>query len=251
MISIETSFSEPFVSLQPQILKLIKQFQLEEGGTTLHQQRDNLTKKFKIKDHLGRDLLVVVKKYNNSNLLKTVLRKSKAKNSMLKAKQLLEHGISVPEPIAFINFYKFKICRECYYISRYWTNNVDLKRILIKGFSKGINSQLLFLQLSQFLYLQHNNGFYQRDNNPTNILARRGGGEYKFAVIDYDRLKIKNLEINDRIRAIVQLSPHLEFVMQLGKYYNKLYRYDSRDFNKKICEDFNSRRSKYAKGTAE
>ncbi len=181
MISIETNFSEPFTSLQPQILKLIKQFQLEvDGGLTLHRKGKNVTKKFKIKDHLGKDLLVVVKKYNNPNLLKTALkpslRKSKAKNSMSKAKQLLNHGILVPEPIAFINFFNLKILRECYYISRYWTNNVDLKSILIKGCNQGINSQVLFKQLSRFLYLQHNNGFYQKDNNPTNILARLGGG---------------------------------------------------------------------------
>ena len=48
------------------------------------------------------------------------------------------------------------------------------------------------------------------------------------------------MQIEDRIRTLVQLSSHLEFVMSLGMFYNEIYRFDSREFDKKLCVDFNS-----------
>lgn len=110
-------------------------------------------------------------------------RLSKARRSMLNAQHLLELGINTPDPVAYIECRTATKMLQTYYIClqieaenmRNWTAKTDYIELL-EAFAEEIVKI-------------HSVGVYHKDFSPGNILYTHKNGEYKFYLIDLNRMR--------------------------------------------------------------
>ena len=210
---------------------------LDHRGVTLHSGR-NLIKRLSISNPEGESIEVVVKAFAVPTRLRGFvyahLRRSKALRCMSNAKSLVEKAIETPDPIACIEYQDYGCLRRSHYISRYWHHDHDLTALLYRGASHGPNTHALLEQLVLFTAAQHDHGVLHLDYNPGNILVRARGDGFEFALVDLNRLRFKQLGMNDRISGLVRLTTIMDYLRIIGRRYAVLYGLDPDDFCRRL-----------------
>lgn len=150
---------------------------------------------------------VVVKRFAVPNLFQriiyTLFRKSKAARSYDNALILRTMGIETPEPIAYIEQYRFGLFHTGYYIARFSTNST-LSHITTLSDSE---QRLVAIDLAEFTAKMHSFGVAFYDYNSQNILYKKCDDKYYFEIVDINRMdfKSKPLSIKDSIKTINRL----------------------------------------------
>lgn len=153
------------------------------------------------------EMSVVVKRFAMPNLFQrtiyTLFRKSKAARSYGNALVLRTMGIDTPEPIAYIEQYRFGLFHTGYYIARF-SNNPTLSHISTLSDSQ---QSLVAVDLAEFTAKMHTLGIAFYDYNSQNILYTKCDDKYHFEIVDINRMhfKYKPLSIKDSIKTIYRL----------------------------------------------
>lgn len=113
------------------------------------------------------------------------IRRSKAMRAYYNALQLLELGISTPEPIAAIDVRRYGILRRSFYVYAY-SEYSDLKQALDSYPEQRIEP--LLDALSDFIIHVHDCGVLHNDFNVLNILYAKSDEGYDFQLIDINRM---------------------------------------------------------------
>ena len=112
-------------------------------------------------------------------------RKSKARRAFEHTDWLLEHGISSPEQVAYINCYKYGMLRKSYYVSLY-TDYKPLRDLVghpLFEIEEGLKA------FARFTYKIHKAGVFHYDYSINNVLYAVVNNEYDFSLIDNNRMK--------------------------------------------------------------
>jgi len=153
------------------------------------------------------EMSVVVKRFAVPNwfqrIIYTLFRKSKAARSYGNALILRTMGIDTPEPIAYIEQYRFGLFHTGYYIARF-SNNPTLSHISTLSDSQ---QSLVAVDLAEFTAKMHTLGIAFYDYNSQNILYTKCDDKYHFEIVDINRMhfKYKPLSIKDSIKTIYRL----------------------------------------------
>ena len=153
------------------------------------------------------EMSVVVKRFAVPNLFQriiyTLFRKSKAARSYGNALVLRTMGIDTPEPIAYIEQYRFGLFHTGYYIAMF-SNNPTLSHISTLSDSQ---QRLVAVDLAEFTAKMHTLGIAFYDYNSQNILYTKCDDKYHFEIVDINRMhfKYKPLSIKDSIKTIYRL----------------------------------------------
>ncbi len=153
------------------------------------------------------EMSVVVKRFAVPNwfqrIIYTLFRKSKAARSYGNALILRTMGIDTPEPIAYIEQYRFGLFHTGYYIARFSTNST-LSHITTLSDSQ---QRLVAVDLAEFTAKMHSFGVAFYDYNSQNILYTKCDDKYHFEIVDINRMdfKYKPLSIKDSIKTIYRL----------------------------------------------
>lgn len=153
------------------------------------------------------EMSVVVKRIAVPNwfqrIIYTLFRKSKAARSYNNALILRTMGIETPEPIAYIEQYRFGLFHTGYYIARFSTNST-LSHITTLSDSQ---QRLVAVDLAEFTAKMHTLGIAFYDYNSQNILYTKCDDKYHFEIVDINRMdfKYKPLSIKDSIKTIYRL----------------------------------------------
>lgn len=153
------------------------------------------------------EMSVVVKRFAVPNLFQriiyTLFRKSKAARSYGNALVLRTMGIDTPEPIAYIEQYRFGLFHTGYYIARF-SNNPTLSHISTLSDSQ---QSLVAVDLAEFTAKMHTLGIAFYDYNSQNILYTKCDDKYHFEIVDINRMhfKYKPLSVKDSIKTIYRL----------------------------------------------
>lgn len=111
------------------------------------------------------------------------LRHGKARRSFDNAMQLAALHIETPEPIAYIEERTDVLLRRSYYICRYWEGQT------VRNWETAVaDSGAMLNALAHFTLNLHRNGVMHRDFSPGNIIYRIEDGEYRFALVDINRM---------------------------------------------------------------
>ena len=111
------------------------------------------------------------------------LRHGKARRSFDNAMQLARLGIETPEPIAYIEERNNGLLRRSYYICRYWEGQT------VRNWETTVaDSGAMLDALARFTLNLHRNGVMHRDFSPGNIIYRIEDGNYRFALVDINRM---------------------------------------------------------------
>ena len=142
----------------------IKQF-FKENSNTIHKARNEL----KVIEHENQKLVVKYFKIPHfiNKIVYTFFKKSKAQKSYEYALKIKDF---TPKPIGYIEFYKFGLLDESYFVSEKFDYDFTIREPLLDiNFP---NKNEIFKAFAQFTFDLHENGIYHLDYSPGNILIK-------------------------------------------------------------------------------
>lgn len=167
----------------------------------------------------------VIKAFKVPNLLNQIVyayfRDSKAKKSYEYSLKLKDF---TPEPIAYLEFYKFGLFRESYFISETFNYDCTIREPLLdKNFT---DRTALFEAFARFTLELHNNNIFHNDYSPGNILITKDEDGYTFKIVDINRMKFYELTQDDRAKNFSKLWADDSILKTMATEYAKHYECD-------------------------
>ncbi|WP_220628134.1 Kdo domain containing protein [Confluentibacter sediminis] len=193
-----------------------------EGESFGNQDRNSL-KLFQFKD-----MTVNVKSFKVPNIINQIayrfFRKSKAQRSFEYANKLVALHIGTPQPIAYYEFTMPFLFKKSYYVSEHL--NYDLTyRELTTDLNYPHHEEIL-RAFTRFTFGLHENGIHFLDHSPGNTLIQLNNGDYKFYLVDLNRMNFGPMDFETRIKNFSRLTIHKSMVVVMSDEYAKLSGYD-------------------------
>ncbi len=177
-------------------------------------------------------LILCVKRFHRPMLFNrfiyTFFRPSKAQRSYLNGLYLIEHQIGTPEPVAYIEEHSCGLIAFSYLVTlqspltrlnREWTLNYTLEL------------EDTIRPLARFTAQMHESKALHYDFSPGNILWDNIDGEYRFEVIDINRMRIgKPVTLREGAHSLRRLCAKTSFFLTFADEYAQ-----ARGFDKDEC----------------
>lgn len=112
------------------------------------------------------------------------VRKSKARRAYEHSELLIQKGITSPQPVAYINCYKYGMLYRSFYISLH-SHYLPLMELLQLPVSE---SERALKAFARFIYQVHQAGIFHKDLTIRNVLYSYKDNQYDFALIDTNRM---------------------------------------------------------------
>lgn len=173
---------------------------------------------------------LAIKSYKVPHFINQIIyryfRSSKAKKSYYNALRLKELAINTSNPIGYINFGRF-LLKKSFFISENVIFDYHIKDVLIDN--EFLNRQKILKEFAIFSKELHDKGVFHLDFSGGNILIKNFDINYKFFIVDINRIKFKALTLEERMKNFAKLwisDDDLEIII---KEYSFLLK---KDFNK-------------------
>ena len=200
----------------------IKQF-FKENSNTIHKARNEL----KVIEHENQKLVVKYFKIPHfiNKIVYTFFKKSKAQKSYEYALKIKDF---TPKPIGYIEFYKFWLLDESYFVSEKFDYDFTIREPLLDiNFP---NKNEIFKAFAQFTFDLHENGIYHLDYSPGNILIKKENDNFIFKIVDINRMKFLNMDLEKRAKNFSKLWAKDEDLEFIAKEYAKIYEKNNEEF---------------------
>lgn len=209
------TLSPKYRSWEDRIFKIIEDFDRE--GETIKDKRNQL----KLFDVEGE--VINVKSFKVPNPLNKVIYKyflkSKAQRSYENANYLLERGIGTPDPIAYVE-QSGALFGRSYYFSKQLPYDLTYRELIHEPDFP--DHEKILRGFTRFTFQLHENEIEFRDHSPGNTLIRLNGGDYKYFLVDLNRMNFKKMSFDDRMRNFHRITPMKDMVEVMANEYAKL-----------------------------
>ena len=169
------------------------------------------------------DKSLIIKSFKIPHIINKVVysffRTSKAKKSYDNSIKILDF---VPKPISYIEFYKFGLFQDSYFISEHFKYDFTIREPLLEDDFN--NKEEVFKQFAKFTFDLHENNIFHLDYSPGNILIKEEGNKFIFKIVDINRMEFKTLDVNDRLKNFSKLWAKDDDLIIIIKEYSKLMR---------------------------
>ncbi len=203
------------------LLKDIKNYFLS-ATDSIHKARNEI----KIIDFNGESL--VVKSFKIPSILNkivyTFFRDSKAKKSYENSIKIIDF---VPKPIGYVEFKKFGLMHESYFVSENFKYDFTIREPLLQADFK--DKEEVFKAFARFTYKLHEQGIFHLDYSPGNILIKEENEDYIFKIVDINRMEFKPLDLDERLKNFAKLWAKDKDLKIIIKEYSKLIESDEDD----------------------
>ncbi len=208
--------SNQYLSFKKQLDVFIKDF--NSLGIQFGKADRNKIKLFDLNDET-----INIKSFKIPNIVNQIaykfFRSSKAQRSFEYASQLIEFGIKTPIPIAYYEFSAPLLFKSSFYVSNHL--NCDLTyRELTKDFDIP-NYEDILRAFTRFTFQLHEKGINFLDHSPGNTLIKLNNGDYKFYLVDLNRMEFKPMDFETRINNFSRLTIHKSMVEVMSDEYAK------------------------------
>ena len=239
-----SSISDKYFSFQEKINNCIINFNSQ--GKLIKDSRNTI----KIFD-LG-EIKINIKKFKTPNIFNRIaysfFRFSKANRSFSYANRLLATNIPTPDPICYAEDFKYLLIDECFYVSKHIDYDFDMKYIFE---NKELNSRdELIRKFVIFTHNLHENGIMFLDHSTSNTIIKKIDNDYKFFLIDLNRMKFKKMNSEDRLKNFRRLKLNDDLIKKISVYYSEIIGIDNKvifEKIKKYAKDFQDKRAKRKK----
>ena len=164
-----------------------------------------------------------VKSFKIPNIINQItykyFRKSKAQRSFEYANKLKALHIGTPEPIAYYEKTSSGLFKNSYYISKQVNDDLTYRE-LTKDLNYP-NHEAILRAFTRFTFLLHENGIHFLDHSPGNTLIKLNNGNYKFYLVDLNRMNFGDLDFETRIKNFARLTTHKSMVEVMSNEYAK------------------------------
>lgn len=168
------------------------------------------------------DKIFVIKKFKKPHTINrfayTFLRKSKARRAFEYAGKLLDADVDTAFPVAYIEVKKGGLFHTGYFISEFLPYPLLSE---INQLNK-TETEHVITDLLHFTVNLHEKKIVHKDYNPSNIIFHKQGNQYRFALIDINRLEFNSNSLTLCMQAINQLMFGLEETCNFAIRYAKL-----------------------------
>lgn len=176
---------------------------------------------------------LVLKKYKPANLFTglvyTLFRKTKARRAYDHALRLLDAGFDTPFPVAYFEKRRWGLFRDGYFISEY-AELPSAADFFYGDRSDRAEHEFLAESLSKFTLKLHLEGIIPLDFNMSNILMKKEGKDYRFVLIDINRMKFGRVpRLREAMRSFFQLGTYPHDHLSLLVPYTSARGYDFED----------------------
>lgn len=200
------------------LLENIKTY-FQNSENSIHKARNEI----KIIDFNGENL--VIKSFKIPNILNKIIytffKPSKAEKSYENSVKIIDF---VPKPIGFIEFRKFGLINDSYFVSENFKYDFTIREPLLdENFE---DKEKIFKAFAQFTLELHNNNIFHLDYSPGNILIKKEAEGYIFKIVDINRMQFKTLELDERLKNFSKLWAKDEDLKIIIQEYSKLLNRD-------------------------
>jgi serine/threonine protein kinase len=187
--------------------------------TSIHKARNEI----KVVDFNDKSLIIKAFKIPNiiNKIAYSFFRDSKAKKSYLNSLNIKQY---VPEPISYIEFFKYGLLYDSYFISEHFNYDLTIREPLID--TNYSNKETIYKQFAKFTFDLHENNILHLDYSPGNILIKKEDDKYIFKIVDINRMQFKDLNLNERLKNFSKLWAKDEDLIIIIKEYSKLINKD-------------------------
>lgn len=190
----------------------------ETEGTPFGNQDRNALKLFQLND-----TTLNVKSFKIPNLINQIaykfFRKSKAQRSFEYACRLQSLGIGTPQPVAYYEYKTPLLFKKSYYISE----QIDCD-LTYRELTTDLNypeHETILRAFTRFTFSLHEKQVKFLDHSPGNTLIQKVGDDYKFYLVDLNRMEFKSMDLNERIKNFAKLTIHKSMIEVMSDEYAK------------------------------
>ncbi len=207
-------FKSSFIDL----IKNIKHYFIDSSNS-IHKARNEI----KIIKHEDKE--IVVKSFKVPHLINklvyTFFKDSKAKKSYDNSVKIIEF---VPKPIGYIEFHKFGLIHDSYFVSENFKYDFTIREPLTNAIFE--DKQKVFKEFAKFTYDLHEQNILHLDYSPGNILIKKDEDGYTFKIVDINRMTFKKLSLDERLKSFYMLWAKDEDMKTIVNEYAKLVNAD-------------------------
>jgi serine/threonine protein kinase len=164
---------------------------------------------------------LVIKAFKIPNIINKIVysffRDSKAKKSYENSIKIINF---VPKPIGYIEFFKFGLLNDSYFVSENFKYDLTIREPLLD--INYPNKEDIFKQFAKFTFDLHQNNILHLDYSPGNILIKKDEDNYIFKVVDINRMQFRTLSLDERLKNFAKLWAKDEDLKIIIKEYAKL-----------------------------
>jgi hypothetical protein len=195
----------------------------ESRGEAFGNQDRNSLRLFKLEDKT-----LNVKSFKKPNVVNKVVykffRKSKAQRSFEYANKLKKLSVGTPEPVAFYEINSGILFGKSYYISEQLNDDITYRE-LTSDFNIP-NYEEILRAFTRFTFDLHEKGINFLDHSPGNTLIKYNNGDYKFYLVDLNRMNFEKMTFEKRIKNFAKLTIHKSMIEIMSDEYAKLINED-------------------------
>ncbi|WP_298536588.1 lipopolysaccharide kinase InaA family protein [uncultured Algibacter sp.] len=193
-------------------------YNFDSKGENFGNQDRNSLKLFQLGDKT-----INVKSFRIPNIVNQIVyrffRKSKAQRSYEYANKLIDLKVNTPQPIGFYEFETPLLFNKSFYISEQLDCDLTYRE-LTKDLNYP-NHEKILRAFTRFTYQLHEKGILFLDHSPGNTLIKINNGDYKFYLVDLNRMEFRSLDFQTRIKNFARLTVHKSMVDVMSDEYAK------------------------------
>lgn len=195
----------------------------ETKGEAFGNQDRNSLRLFKLDDKT-----LNVKSFKKPNVVNKLVykyfRKSKAQRSFEYANTLKALSVGTPEPVAFFELSTGLLFGKSYYVSEQLNDDITYRE-LTTDFNIP-NYEDILRAFTRFTFNLHEKGINFLDHSPGNTLIKYNDGDYKFYLVDLNRMNFETMTFKKRIKNFAKLTTHKNMIEIMSHEYAKLMNED-------------------------
>lgn len=143
--------------------------------------------------------------YFLNRVMYSLFRKTKSERSFLYSKLLNAKGIRTPAAVAWIDYYRWGFLQSSYFVNEFSDEQTYEQRLNQLREQDHRTKVVLLEALAAFVFHMHKLGFFHDDLSPGNILISREQGDYKFSLLDLNRMRIGPVSFRKGIQNFVKI----------------------------------------------
>ncbi len=172
------------------------------------------------------DLTINIKSFKIPNIINQIayrlFRKSKAQRSFEYASRLRSLDVGTPQPIAYYEFKKALLFKRSFYVSEHLACDLTYRE-LTRDFNIP-NYEAILRAFTKFTFELHEKGINFLDHSPGNTLIKLNNGDYKFFLVDLNRMEFQPMDFEARMKNFSRLTIHQSMVDVMSDEYARLYK---------------------------
>ncbi|KIM11114.1 MAG: hypothetical protein KU38_06720 [Sulfurovum sp. FS08-3] len=162
---------------------------------------------------------LAIKSFKKPNF---ITKMAYALGKISKAQKSYQYALKIseftPEPIGYVEFYRYGFLERSYFIARYCQYDFTIREVLLDHHFP--HRQILFKAFALFTKTLHEQGILHDDYSPGNILIKQEDNQYTFKIVDINRMRFKPLSRNDRLQNFAKLWANDDDLQSIIGYYS-------------------------------